>query len=48
MKKKLIIGLILGTVYNIFMSKIKRKNLVGIILDGGFLAVYFYFVQLEE
>ncbi len=37
----LIIGLILGTVYNIFMSKIKRKNLVGIILGGGFLTLYF-------
>ena len=40
----LFIGLIVGTVVNILMSKVKRKSLFGIIFAILFLAGYFYLV----
>lgn len=40
----LTIGLIVGTVFHILMSKVKRKSLVGTILALAFLLVYFYFM----
>ncbi len=40
----LCLGLIIGTLVNILMSKVKRKSIVGIIFSALFLIVYFYFM----
>ena len=37
----LFIGLIFGTLFNILMAKVKRKNLVGLAFSGLFLIAYF-------
>ena len=40
----LLIGLIIGTLFHIAMSKVKRKALVGMILGGAFLVAYLCFM----